>query len=158
MPARRCLVICIGNPDRGDDALGPAVAHRLRGAMPAEVDVIELDGEATALLAALDGASTAYLVDACAGGATAGTVHRFDVADAPLPEAMFDLSTHGLGLGAAIELARALGQLPPRCTVFAVEGDDFRIGSPLSPPVAAAVDDVCRRLRAEIAATELSDA
>ncbi|MEQ9640567.1 MAG: hydrogenase maturation protease [Alphaproteobacteria bacterium] len=158
MPARGCIVICIGNPDRGDDGLGPAVARQLRSRLAAGVEVIELDGEATALLAALDGAGSAYLVDACAGGAAPGTVHRFDAVDAALPEAMYDLSTHGLGLGAAIELARALGQLPPRCTVLAVEGRDFNIGAPLSPPVAAAVNDVCRRLQAEIAETEMSDA
>jgi hypothetical protein len=36
------LVIGIGNPDRGDDAVGLAVAGRVRAAAPAGVTVIEL--------------------------------------------------------------------------------------------------------------------
>lgn len=149
--ASRRIVLGIGNPDRGDDAAGRRVARLLRRMMPDEVDVAEHDGEATALLARLDGATAAYLVDACASGAPVGTVHRFDASAAPLPQAAFGLSTHGFGLAEAVELARALGQLPARCIVYAIEGESFEIGAPLSPPVSAAVAEVVRCLRAEIA-------
>ena len=94
--------------------------------------------------------TAAFLVDACASGAPAGTVRRFDVAETPLPAAAFGLSSHGLGLAEAIELARALGLLPPSCVVYAIEGQSFAIGAPLSPPVATAVAAVAARLRVEI--------
>jgi hydrogenase maturation protease len=77
-------------------------------------------------------------------------VWRFDVGTGPLPQCAFTVSTHGFGLGEAIELARALGSLPPHCVVYAIEGATFEAGAPLSPPVAAAVGDVARRLLAEI--------
>jgi hydrogenase maturation protease len=148
--ARR-LVIGIGNPDRGDDGAGRAVARLLRRRMLAgDVAVTEMDGEAAALLASFDGVTAAFLVDACASGAPAGTVRRFDVAASALPQGAFTLSTHGFGLGEAVELARALGQLPPRCIVYAIEGRSFSVGAGLSPPVAAAVAEVARRLAAEI--------
>jgi len=147
----RCIVLGIGNLDRGDDAAGRQVARRLREMLPEDIEVAELDGEATSLLTRLEGAAAAYLVDACASGAIAGTVHRFDVTTTPLPQAAFGLSTHGFGLPEAIELARALGQLPRRCVVYAIEGECFEVGARLSLPVAAAVADVARRLRAEIA-------
>jgi Ni,Fe-hydrogenase maturation factor len=51
------LVIGIGNPDRGDDAAGLAVARNVRAAAPAGVAVIELDGDQLALLDAWDGAA-----------------------------------------------------------------------------------------------------
>ncbi|MGE0333992.1 MAG: hydrogenase maturation protease [Gammaproteobacteria bacterium] len=146
----RRIVLGIGNPDRGDDAAGRQVARLLRWRLPEDVEVAEHDGEATALLARIEGAAVAFLVDACASGAPAGTVHRFDVSAAPLPQAAFGLSTHGFGLAEAVELARALGQLPPRCVVYAIEGASFAGGAPLSPSVAAAVADVTRRLGAEI--------
>jgi hydrogenase maturation protease len=150
--SRRRIVLGIGNPDRGDDAAGRAVARLLRSAPPDGFELVEQDGEATALLAQLDGAAAAFVVDACASGASPGTVRRFDVTTGPLPQAAFGLSTHGFGLAEAIELARALGQLPPCCVVYAIEGGCFEAGAPLSPPVAAAVVAVAERLRAEIGA------
>jgi hydrogenase maturation protease len=149
---RRWIVLGIGNPDRGDDAAGRAVVRLLRGAPPDGVEIVEQDGEATALLAQLDGAAAAFVVDACASGAPAGAVQRFDVGRGPLPRAAFGLSTHGFGLAEAIELARALGQLPQKCVVYAIEGGRFEAGAPLSPPVAAAVVALAEQLRAEIGA------
>jgi hydrogenase maturation protease len=146
----RRIVVGIGNPDRGDDAAGRAVLRLLRDTPPDGVELVEQAGEATALLACLEGASTAFLVDACSSGAHAGTVQRFDVGRKPLPQAVFGLSTHGIGLAEAIELARALGQLPSHCVVYAIEGRAFEVGDPLSPSVAIAVAAVAARLRSEV--------
>ena len=119
--------------------------------MPADIAVVELSGEATELLASLEGAAVATLVDAAASGAPPGTVRRFDVTAGPLPAASFTLSSHGLGLVEAVELARALGQLPPRCIVYAIEGASFETGAPLSAAVAAAVPELADRIAAELA-------
>jgi hydrogenase maturation protease len=145
------LVIGVGNPDRGDDAAGREVARRLRGMALRGVEIIELDGEATALLARLDGASAAILIDACISDAAPGTLHRFDVAEAPLPSGAFGLSSHGFGLSEAIELARALGTLPLRCAVYAIEGERFDIGAPISAKVMAAIDRAAEEIRTELA-------
>lgn len=144
------MVMGIGNPDRGDDAAGREAARRLRRKLGGAVKVVELDGEATALLAQLEHAQTAFLIDACVSGAAPGTVRRLDLASEPLPPAVFGLSSHGFGLAEALELATALGQMPPRCVVYAIEAQGFEIGAPLSRPVAQAVDDVVERLQAEL--------
>lgn len=146
----RGIVAGIGNVDRGDDAAGRAVASRLQGRVPGGVAVLELDGEATTLIARLAGAPGAIIVDACRSGAPAGTVCRFDVSAAPLPAAGYGLSTHGFGLASAIELARALGQLPHRCVVYAIEGERFDAGAELSPAVEAAIDGVVSQILAEL--------
>ena len=65
-------------------------------------------------------------------------------------EQRLDRLDHGFGLNEAIELARALGQLPPRCIVFAIEGEAFETGAGLSSAVAAAVREVTDRLSAEL--------
>jgi hydrogenase maturation protease len=147
----RCIVLAIGNPDRGDDAAGPAVAQHLRTLLPLGVEVVTHSGEATALIVQMEGAASAFVVDACTSGAPPGTIHRFDVSAAPLPDVALGLSTHGFGLATAIELAHTLGHLPRRCVIYAIEGASFETGAPLSPPVAVGVAEVVGRVRAEIA-------
>jgi len=147
-------IIGVGNPARGDDAVGRAVAARLRERLDNDVEVLEHDGEVAALLARLEQAGTVYLVDACSGGGAPGSIRRFDAADGPLPQELFALSTHGFGPGEAVELARALGTLPARCVIYAVEGEDFEAGRQLSPAVAAAAAEVVERILAELTARE----
>ena len=146
----RVLVLGVGNVNRGDDGAGRAVARALRGVLGAHVEVAECEGQATGILAILETASAALIIDACASGAPAGTVRRFDVSQTPLPQAAFGVSTHGFGLHEAIELARALGQLPARCVVYAIEGAGFETGAPLSPAAAAAVSQVARQVSVEL--------
>ena len=43
-----------------------------------------------------------------------------------------DISSHGFGLAHAVELARALGRLPSRLIVFAIQGETFDYGESLS--------------------------
>ena len=149
--ASRRIVLGIGNAERGDDAAGRAVARLLQGRLPDDVEIAELEGEAMELLARFEGADAAFLVDACWSGAPAGSVRRLDVNVTPLQQGLFSLSTHGFGLAEAVELARALAQLPPYCVVYAIEGATFETGAPLSPAVAAAVADVAGRVQTEIA-------
>jgi hydrogenase maturation protease len=114
--------------------------------------VVDSDGEAARLLGLIEGAGHAIIVDATLSGARPGTIHRLDATASQLPKAMFTVSTHAIGLADAIELARALGQLPERCIVYAIEAATFAPGQPLSPDVAAAVDDVIARVLDEIGA------
>ena len=62
MPER--LVFGIGNPDRGDDAVGRIVARSLRASAPADVRIAEQGGEAGALLAELQVAGSVGAVAA----------------------------------------------------------------------------------------------
>jgi len=143
-------VLGIGNPERGDDAAGREVARLLRGTLPADTEVAEIEGEASELLCRFAGAEAVFLADACRSGAPPGSVRRLDLNEAPLQHGLFGLSTHGFGLAEAVELARALGQLPPYCVIYAIEGTNFETGAPLSQAVAAAAGDVAARLRKEI--------
>jgi hydrogenase maturation protease len=134
------LIIGIGNRDRGDDAVGRHIAHLLNG--------MEHDGEATSLLAAFQGAERVWVIDAASSGAPPGTIHRIDCTTDTVP-ARSPTSSHGFGIAAAIELARALGTLPPHCVLYAIEAATFTPGAPLSPAVTRAARDVAERIRAE---------
>ncbi|MGF1619959.1 MAG: hydrogenase maturation protease [Rhodomicrobiaceae bacterium] len=144
------MVIGIGNPERGDDGAGRLAARRLREQLPPDAVIVETSGEPSALLNELAKASSAILIDACVSGSRPGAVQRFDVTAKPLPETFRDLSSHGLGVGVAIELARSLDQLPHRCILYVIEGRQFDIGRTLSPEVDVAIGDVCDRIAAEI--------
>jgi hydrogenase maturation protease len=152
-PAGSALVIGIGNLYRHDDAAGLAVAARIREAALPGVAVQELEGEPVSLIDAWRGAALVYLVDAVsAAGGTPGTVHRFDAAAGPLPPPLRCRGTHAFSLADAIELGRALGQLPPRLIAYGIEGADFSAGTGLSPHAAQGVSAATGRLLAELSA------
>ena len=144
------LVIGVGNHDRGDDAAGLAVAERIQAAAPAGVGVVLLDGDQLALLDAWADATDVYVVDAVCSGSPPGTVFRFDAAR-PLPARFGHRGTHTFSLADVIELARALGTLPPRLTGYGIEGNRFDIGAPLTPQTSQAVQEVAGRLLTELA-------
>ena len=146
----RVVVIGIGNEFRRDDGAGPAVVRAASRLLPETVEVIELDGEPARLMEAWTGADVAYVVDAARAGATPGSVHRFDATCAGLPAWAARGGTHALGVGAAVDLARALDRLPPRLVVYGVEGARFDEGDGLTPEVQAAVGIAAARLVAEV--------
>ncbi|HSM58526.1 MAG TPA: hydrogenase maturation protease [Candidatus Sulfomarinibacteraceae bacterium] len=140
------LIIGVGNEMRGDDGAGLLVARLLQVMSLPGVDVLQRGGEGSALMDAWQGYADVILVDAACSpyagtdGAACrcapGTIHRFDLADGPLPAILSSsLSSHAFGVAGAIDLARRLQRLPPHLTVYAIEGQDFSLGQPLSPPV-----------------------
>jgi hydrogenase maturation protease len=145
------LVVGIGNPDRGDDGLGPAVAERLRGLAPAGVCVAECCGDVLALIDLWSKFDAVIVIDAGAANGSIGRIYRFDAAHQPLPVTMGCRSTHALGLGPAIELARSLRRLPRKFIAYVVEGSCFDMGAALSPAIAASIDSVVDRILGELA-------
>ncbi len=148
MSAPEVLVIGVGNRYRGDDRAGLAVAQALR--TDGALDVRESEGEPIALLDTWGNAASVVLVDAVSSGAEPGTIHRFDASTTPLPASLRgSTSTHAVGLGATIELARTLGRLPEQVIVYGIEGADFGAGEELSHGVAAALETLTGRVAAE---------
>jgi hydrogenase maturation protease len=134
------VVIGVGNPYRGDDGAGREAARVVRQHVADELDVVVCELEPTRLIDAWDGAAAALVLDAVASGAEPGTVHRFDATSEPLPSREFRSSTHALGIGETIELARAVGRLPERIVVFGIEGETFGSGTELSAGARAGVE------------------
>lgn len=142
-------VIGVGNPDRGDDAVGLDVARRVRDAAPPGVTVTELDGDQLALLDAWDGAEEVYVVDAICSGGEPGSVCRFDASGA-LGARFTHRGTHTFSLADVIELARALNRLPGRLTGYGIEGASFQLGTQLSPEAEAAGRTVAEQILHEL--------
>lgn len=144
------LVIGVGNRYRGDDGAGPRVAAALRQAAVPGLKVVQASGEGTALMEAWSGSERVFLVDAVSSGGRPGCVHRIDAARDRVPQDFFKYSTHAFAVAEAVEMARVLGQLPPALIIYGIEGEDFSAGEALTPAVASAVDEVTRRIAAEV--------
>jgi hydrogenase maturation protease len=144
------LFIGIGNPLRGDDAAGLLAARSVRERVEDEVEVRELEGEPIDLIEAWRDAAHVLVADAVSSGGEPGEVHRADAAAAPLPARLAGPSTHTLGLAEAIELARALGRLPPRLVVYGIEAASFEVGAECDPDVLAAVERVAAAAEEEL--------
>jgi len=146
----RLALIGVGDRLRRDDAAGPEVARRLRLAHPPGVVIAEQAGKPDSLLEAFSKAQEALVIDGVSSGAVPGTVHRFDVADQPLPPEMFRPPTHELGLADAVELGREQGRLPDRLLVYGIEGESFETGEGLTPAVAQSVAELVMELYREL--------
>jgi hydrogenase maturation protease len=143
-------VVGIGNAYRGDDAVGLAVAERIRCAAPPGVEVREEQGEPVSLIDAWAHVRVVYLVDAVSSGGEPGRVCRFDASTRALSARFSRRGTHAFGVADTVELARALGCLPPRVIGYGIEGRSFAAGASLSPEVRRAAGIVCARLLEEL--------
>jgi hydrogenase maturation protease len=150
--APRRVVIGVGNEYRRDDGFGPLVVtalaeRRRRDPGLAGVDLRISDGEPARLLDLWAGADLAVVVDAVRdGGDVPGRMYELvlDAVEGLAENA--GASSHGIGLGSTVALARALDRLPLRLTVLAVSGREFGFGVELTPQVAAMVRPVARRV------------
>ncbi|MCR6630640.1 MAG: hydrogenase maturation protease [Magnetospirillum sp.] len=141
------LVVGIGHPFRGDDAVGPQLADAVAALDLPGVTVLAHHGEGTDLMARWQGFDAVVVVDATCSGASPGSIRRWEVEAETLPAGLFPKSSHQFGLAEAVEMARLLGRLPPRLTVIGVEGGEFAAGAPLSPQVATALPQVVALVR-----------
>ena len=148
------LVVGLGDPARGDDGVGVAVAGLLATRSLPGVSV-PVPRDPTALIDLWAGHDPVVVVDAVRSGAAPGTVHRLVLGAGarPLPASSWVASgrgTHAFGLAAVVELARALQRLPERLVIVGVEAASFGHGQPLSEPVLDALPGVVDRVVEEV--------
>ena len=96
----------------------------LRGQTADRVQLLVCDGEPVRMIEAWTGASLAVVIDAVlADPPVPGRLHRITVDRAEFAD-RHPVSSHGLSLGASIGLAKALGRMPDRLIIHAVEAAD----------------------------------
>ena len=148
----RTLLIGLGNPDRGDDGLGPRVIRALAGRLAPRVVCITHEGDGAALLERWQPDDRVVLVDCVRSAAAPGTIHRLDALESNIPSDFFHYSSHAFGLAEAVEMARSLGRLPSHLLIYGIEGGDYTWGCGLSPDVARAASELTSRLLDELGA------
>jgi len=140
--SHRPLVLGLGNPILGDDALGWHVAR----ALAAEVDpeVVEVDCQTLGGLALMErvaGYRDVLLLDAVVSGAPPGTVLSLPARDLGARLSCHAACAHDLTLTAALDLGRALGlALPSRLWLVGVEARPrFEFSERISDEIAHAL-------------------
>jgi hydrogenase maturation protease len=136
------LVIGIGNPNRGDDAVGVLVVRALTGLRTREL------ADCSGMLDLWEEEDHVIVVDAMISGERPGTVRRFEAGQESLPTRSFS-STHSFGLSETVEVGRALARLPNRLTIYGIEADRFDHGGRVSPAVRDAMNDVVTAIQRE---------
>jgi hydrogenase maturation protease len=117
-------VIGIGQTFAGDDGVGYAVTAELRARNPEGLEIADVH-DATELIDALARDGRVIVVDAVLG-ANEGRVHRLR-ADALATSPVRPLSSHGMSVTEAIELA---------CALYDARADLFVVGIEIARPVA----------------------
>jgi hydrogenase maturation protease len=121
------LVIALGNPSRGDDALGPLIAERLAAlALPGVEVLVDYQLQIEYALD-LRGRSEVIFVDAAVAGDAPFTLEPVAARSDP------SVTTHALSPQALLEgYSRLNGEAPPKAWVLAVRGYAFELGAGLS--------------------------
>jgi hydrogenase maturation protease len=141
-PIARPLLIGVGNRDRGDDGIGVLVVEACARVLGSAVVTLAAEGDLSDLALRWTRDETVVVVDAMVSGRAPGSIVRIDAIDRRLPVEKGLLSSHGIGLGEAVELARLIDRLPRCLTVFCVEATSCGQFDRVTPAVEGAVDEV----------------
>jgi hydrogenase maturation protease len=131
-PVAALLVLAVGNPSRGDDALGPALLDALHAQGTDTAGDIELVTDFQLQVEhALDlqGRRAVLFVDA----ARPGTVAAADgiALTSLVPAAALPALSHALSASAVLHVAQRLGGPLPPAWQLAIEGEGFGLGEPI---------------------------
>ncbi|MGW4394085.1 hydrogenase maturation protease [Amycolatopsis nivea] len=142
----RAVVIGVGNEYRRDDGVARAVLDALEEDPLPGVPLVLCDGEPAGLLTAWSEADIAVVVDAVlCEPSTPGRIWNSTVDQ--WPHTVTAGGSHALGIPDAVRLGAALGRMPGKLVVYAVEAADLGLGTGLTPAVRAAVPEVVRTVR-----------
>lgn len=141
------LVLGVGNLLVGDEGVGVHAVRALEtGIWPAHVHLVDGGTGGFHLLELLRSHSRIILIDATRDGAPPGTVSQFRArVAADFPPA---LGAHDIGLRDLISAATLLGPLPEIEVITISVAELKPMTLELSAPVAAALPEVTRRVRA----------
>lgn len=131
----KALVIGIGNPSRGDDAIGPALVERLAGRVAPGVGLLTDFQLQVECVLDLHGRDLVVFVDAAVDAQAPFQWHEVT------PAASRAVTTHAMAPSALLAAYEAhFGEPAPRALVLAVRGYAFGLGDGLSPAASANLD------------------
>ena len=119
-------MIGIGNPSRGDDALGPLLVERLEALSLQDTELLTDFQLQIEYVLDLAGREEVVFVDAAVSGAA-----PFDF-KALEPEADASFTTHALAPAALLAACTRLAGPAPKAYLLAIRGYEFELGAELS--------------------------
>ncbi|RPJ02615.1 MAG: hydrogenase maturation protease [Chloroflexi bacterium] len=146
------LILGVGNPLYGDDAVGVRVAHALqqRSDLPPHVTVVDGGTEGIGLIPLMETYRRVIVVDAVPMDVPPGTIRRFTWQDAHFLAPERALSLHQSDLTEALVLAEALGSLPHELVIYGIQPHNIGWDQGLSPEIQRALPVVVATLIEEV--------
>ena len=147
--SEQLLIVGCGNLLRGDDAVGPVLVRRLLElGLPPGVGVADAGTSGMDVAFRMRGVEMVILVDAARTGAEAGTIYSVPGSIVEQLPPLTGINLHAFRWDHALAFGRWLlkDEYPRSVQVYLIEGADFTIGAPLSPPVAARMEDLAHHL------------
>lgn len=146
-------ILGIGSPF-GDDQLGWEVVKLLQQRPtlhcfhPDHLSMTYCDRPGMHLLELMRSAETVFLIDAIKTGAPIGTLHRFE--NEAIETIDDPLSTHALGVAAAMKMGAVLQLLPKKVVLYGIEIYDPQREPSLSKPTTEAIKSLSVRIENDI--------
>ncbi|NDD58036.1 MAG: hydrogenase maturation protease [Chlamydiae bacterium] len=140
------IILGIGNPFRSDDSAGWAVIDALEVKTHGKVTLQKSRGDIADLLEAFSEYHHVILIDASQGTSSKDLFQKIDALQEELPEDRAKVSTHGITITQAIDLAKELNNLPISLTIYSIPGENFNLSANLSPSVKKAIDAVAQSI------------
>ncbi|MBI5330765.1 MAG: hydrogenase maturation protease [Betaproteobacteria bacterium] len=137
------LILAIGNPSRGDDALGPLAIERLEAMKLPDVELLTDFQLQVEHVLDLEGRNEVIFIDAAASGPEPFEFRPL------LPAHDFAHTSHALAPETVLGVCARVGVTPPvQAHVLAIRGYRFELGEPLSAAAAANLEAALRFLLA----------
>lgn len=143
-------LVCLANPNRGDDAFAWIVADQFIKEGETLFSVIKSSGDITDLLDVFSSHRRVVVLDAMETEDLV-PIKKWNVKEESLPASLSGTSSHVLGVGEAIELSRALDKIPDELIVIGVKGVNFQLGEELSLAMRSMIPESIAYIRKEFA-------
>ncbi|MDP3048814.1 MAG: HyaD/HybD family hydrogenase maturation endopeptidase [Thermodesulfovibrionales bacterium] len=139
---QKIVILGVGNLLLSDEGVGVHVANELmKMELPPEVTVVEGGTDGFGLLNIITEADRLIVIDAVKGGATPGSIYRFDINDVRNCPSGFKTSVHQIGILEVIDLSGLIGKTP-HTTVIGVEPKSLKMSMELSPEIKAKIPKI----------------
>lgn len=154
-PAKKILILGVGNPFRRDDGVGPAVIGLLKSEwrLPdserfreSRVDLLDGGTDGLSLIDYIEGYEKVLVVDAVDMRAAPGEVRVFSPEEAKLKIKTDALSIHGFGLAEVIALMEKLEMKTDMC-IIGIQAKDVNFGEGLSPEVSSKIEEILKLIK-----------
>jgi hydrogenase maturation protease len=141
------VIFAVGNPSRGDDAIGPLLSGRLAAwldteGIAADIELVEDFQLQIEHVLDLKGRAVALFIDAGVRAPTPYTLTRI------APASAFAHTTHQLSPEALLQVFRQTeGDEPPPSFVLCVQGLEFGLGEPLTATASSNAEAAFEQLK-----------
>jgi hydrogenase maturation protease len=146
----KIVILGVGNLLLSDEGVGVHVANELmKMSLPPEVSVVEGGTDGFGLLNIIMEANRLIVIDAVKGGATPGSIYRFDIGEVRNCPSGFKTSVHQIGILEVLDLSELTGKTP-HTTVIGIEPKSLGMGMDLSSEIKTKIPRIIELILEEL--------